>query len=191
MLEKLPHAVGEALRNVRPGLEKTVYEEEVAAGAPACITLASSAFQDGGAIPARYTEDGEKLSPPLAWTGVPAGAAGVVLLIEDPDAPAPSPLVHTIAWALAGVDGELAEGALKSKGSPGEGFSLGRNSFLGAAYLPPDPPPGHGAHRYVFQVYALDQAPELHGSPVRTQVVHAMKGHVIGKGRLIGTFERP
>ncbi len=191
MLEKLPHAVGEALRNVRPGLEKTVYEQDVAAAAPECITLTSAAFQDGGAIPAKYTEDGDKISPSLAWTGVPDGAAGVVLLIEDPDAPAPFPLVHAIAWALPGTDSELPEGALKSKGSAGEGFSLGRNSFLGAAYLPPDPPPGHGPHRYVFQVYALDRSPDLHGTPVRTQVIHAMKGHIIGKGRLIGTYERP
>ena len=190
MLEKLPHAVGEALRNLSAALERTVYEEGVASGAPECIALTSAAFQDGGAIPAKYTQDGEKLSPPLAWTGVPQGAAGVVLLIEDPDAPSPSPLVHAIAWALPGADGELAEGALKSKGSAGEGLSLGRNAFLGAAYLPPDPPPGHGPHRYVFQVYALDTSPDLHGTPIRTQVTHAMKGHVIGRGRLIGTYER-
>lgn len=191
MLEKLPRAVGEALRNVRSGLEKTVYEEAVAAGAPACITLTSSAFQDGGAIPARFTEDGEKMSPPLKWAGVPPGAAGVVLLIEDPDAPAPSPLVHAIAWALPGSDGALGEGGLKSAGSIGDDLTLGRNAFLGASYLPPDPPPGHGPHRYVFQVYAVDQTLDLRGAPIRTQVVNAMKDHIIGKGRLIGTYERP
>ena len=56
--------------------------------------------------------------------------------------------------------------------------------------LPPDPPPGHGPHRYCFQVFALDAAPKLHGSPIRTQVAHAMKGHVIAKGLLVGTYER-
>ena len=122
---------------------------------------------------------------------MPADAQGVVLVVEDPDAPAPSPLVHALAWALKGEDGAFAEGALKSPGSSGEAVSLGRNSFLGAAYLPPDPPPGHGPHRYCFQVFALDRAPALSGKPIRTQVAQAMKGHVIARGLLVGTYERP
>jgi Raf kinase inhibitor-like YbhB/YbcL family protein len=190
MLEKLPHGVGEALRGARHDLSAILYHQDWAEGAPATLTLTSSAFADGGAIPVRYTADGDKLSPPLSWTGVPQGAAGVVLVIEDPDAPAPTPLVHTLAWALQGHDGELAEGALKSPGSEGEAISLGRNSFFGASYLPPDPPPGHGPHRYCFQLFALDQAPDLTGAPVRTQLAHAMKGHVIARGLLVGTYER-
>ena len=190
MLENLPHAVGEALKGARHGLDAILYSQEVAAHAPETLKVTSSAFADGQPIPARFTADGEKLSPPLAWSGVPEGAAGVVLVIEDPDAPAPSPLVHTLAWALQGHDAELAEGALKSPGSGGEPVSLGRNSFLGAQYLPPDPPPGHGPHRYCVQVFALDKVPELSGTPIRTQVAHAMKGHVIARGLLVGTYER-
>ncbi|MHB8283578.1 MAG: YbhB/YbcL family Raf kinase inhibitor-like protein [Caulobacteraceae bacterium] len=190
MLEHLPRGVGRALKDVRPGLEKVVFNDAVAADAPDCIEVASSAFEDGAALPVRFTADGDKLSPPLAWKGVPEGTAAVVLLIEDPDAPAPAPLVHTIAWALPGADGELAEGDLKSPAGEGQDLSLGRNSFLGAEYLPPDPPPAHGPHRYVFQVYAVNAPLELHGKPIRTQLVHAMKGHVIGKGSLIGTYER-
>ena len=190
MLENLPHAVGEALKGARHDLHAILYHQELAADAPATLEITSSAFADGQPIPARFTADGEKLSPPLAWRGVPDGAAGVVLVIEDPDAPAPAPLVHTLAWALQGHDGELAEGALKSPGSGGEAISLGRNSFFGAQYLPPDPPPGHGPHRYCVQVFALDKAPELSGTPIRTQVARAMKGHVIARGLLVGTYER-
>ncbi len=190
MLEKLPHAVGEALRGMRSGLDAILYHQDFAAGAPESLKVTSTAFEDGGAIPARYTADGDKLSPPLAWTGVPDGARGVVLVIEDPDAPAPAPLVHTLAWALEGHDGELSEGALKSPGSGGEAISLGRNAFFGAEYLPPDPPPGHGPHRYCIQVFALDAAPQLSGAPIRTQVAHAMKGHVIARGLLVGAYER-
>ena len=191
MLEKLPHAIGEALKTVRPGQEAILYYAEAAQGAAETLDVTSSAFADGAPIPVRYTADGDKLSPPLAWSGVPADAAAVVLVIEDPDAPAPSPLVHTLAWALAGRDGELAEGALKSPGSPGDAVSLGRNSFFGAAYLPPDPPPGHGPHRYCIQVFALDAPPGLSGAPIRTQVAHAINGHVVAKGLLVGTYERP
>jgi Raf kinase inhibitor-like YbhB/YbcL family protein len=191
MLEHLPPAVGRALKDKRPGLEKTVYFQENFADAPELIQLTSEAFTEGQPIPARYTADGEKLSPPLAWEGAPTDAAALVLIIEDPDAPAPSPLVHTLAWALPPERSALAAGALRSPGSGGEPVSLGRNSFLGAEYLPPDPPPGHGPHRYVFQLYALDQTPELHGTPRREQVVKAMTGHVLAKGVLIGTYERP
>ena len=190
MLENLPHAVGEALKGARHGLDAILYHQAFAAGVPETIKVSSSAFADGQPVPVRYTADGEKLSPPLAWSGAPEGAAGVVLVIEDPDAPAPAPLVHTLAWALQGHDGELAEGALKSQGSVGEPISLGRNAFFGAEYLPPDPPPGHGPHRYCVQVFALDKAPELSGTPIRTQVAHAMKGHVIARGLLVGTYER-
>ena len=191
MLENLPHALGHALRGARHGLDAILYNQDLAATAPESLELTSSAFQDGSAIPVIYTADGDKLSPPLKWSGVPQDAKGVVLVIEDPDAPSPAPLVHTLAWALQGEDGEIAEGALKSPGSGGEAISLGRNSFLGAEYLPLDPPPGHGPHRYCFQVFALDVAPDLRGAPIRTQVAHAMKGHVIAKGLLIGTYERP
>ena len=191
MLEKLPRGIGEALKGAGPGLDAILYHQDVAGSAPGSLILTSPAFRDGQAIPVRFTADGDKLSPPLAWTGVPERAKGMVLVIEDPDAPAPTPLVHTLAWALPGHDDELAEGALKSPGSGGEAISLGRNSFLGAEYLPPDPPPGHGPHRYCFQVFALDTALHLHGSPIRTQVAHAMKGHVIARGLLVGTYERP
>ncbi len=190
MLENLPHAVGRALKGAGSGMDAILYHQEVAAGAPETLSLTSTAFPDNAVIPVRYTADGDKLSPPLAWTGVPDGALGVVLVIEDPDAPGPAPLVHTLAWALQGADGELAEGALKSPGSGGEAISLGRNSFLGAEYLPPDPPPGHGPHRYCFQVFALDIALTLNGKPVRTQVAHAMKDHIVAKGLLVGTYER-
>ena len=113
-----------------------------------------------------------------------------ILLILHLRLTSPSSL-HTIAWGLPGMDGDLAEGALKSPGSAGEDLSLGRNSFFGAEYLPPDPPPGHGPHRYVFQVFALDRTPDLHGKPVRSQLVHAMKGHVLARGLLVGVYERP
>jgi Raf kinase inhibitor-like YbhB/YbcL family protein len=190
VLENLPQAVGRALKDVRSEMEAIVYFDEAFAKAPETLLVTSEAFTDGQPIPARYTADGEKRSPPIAWTATPTDAAAVVLIIEDPDAPAPMPLVHTLAWALPGGDADLAEGALRSPGSAGEAISLGRNSFFGAEYLPPDPPPGHGPHRYVFQVFALDAHPDLHGAPIRTQVFNAMKDHVIAKGMLVGTYER-
>jgi Raf kinase inhibitor-like YbhB/YbcL family protein len=191
MLENVPRPLGRALEGVRAGMQKVVYFDDNVADAPEDIRVGSPAFQDGAPLPARFTADGAKLSPPLEWQGVPEAAAAVVLLIEDPDAPMPEPLVHCIAWDLPGADGGLAEGALPSPGSKGSETELGHNSYLQAQYLPPDPPTGHGGHHYVFQVFALDQPLELQGHPGRGALVHAIKGRVLAKGRLIGTYERP
>ena len=190
MLEHLPSAVGQALKSVRPGLGKITAMSPDFATVPDVISVSSKAFNNGDPIPARFTGDGAKVSPPLAWSGIPAGTAAVVLLIEDADSPTLSPLVHAIAWSLAGADGALEEGMLKSEGSGGWPQALGKNSFMRPEYLPPDPPSGHGAHHYAFQVFALDRALELEGAPGRSAVIEAMKGHVLAKGHLVGLYER-
>jgi Raf kinase inhibitor-like YbhB/YbcL family protein len=191
MLEKIPASVGHALAGIRPGLDKTVYYDEQLRAVPETISVTSTAFEHGAPMPARFTEDGEKISPPLAWSGIPESANAVALLIEDADSPTPKPLVHAIAWDLPGHDLSLPEGALKSAGSPGRRVALGRNSILSAEYLPPDPPTGHGAHHYFIQVFALDAPPALEGKPGRGKMVEAIAGHVLAKGFLIGTYERP
>ena len=67
---------------------------------------------------------------------------------------------------------------------------MGRNSYLRPSWLPPDPPPGHGPHRYAFEVFALDTAPDVFGAPGRSHIFEIMRGHVLAKGCLIGTYER-
>ena len=191
MLEKLPESVGRALKGVRPGLDKTVAAKDEIADAPETIRLESPAFADGEPIPARYTADGEKLSPPLHWSGAPEEASALMLIIEDADSPTPVPLMHAIAWDLPLADSVLPEGALKSEGGPGLGHPMGKNSFKKAEYLPPDPPPGHGLHRYVFQIYALDRPLELTEGASKDDVVDGLKDAVIAKGLLIGVYERP
>jgi Raf kinase inhibitor-like YbhB/YbcL family protein len=191
MLEKLPESVGHVLKGVRPGLEKIVANKPEIVDAPTTIRLASPAFVDGGEMPARYTEDGAKISPPLNWSGVPPEAVALLLIIEDADSPTPVPLMHTIVLDLAAADGELAEGALKSDGAPGEGRPMGKNSFMKSQYLPPDPPPGHGPHRYVFQIYALDRHLELGDGAGKEDVVVGLQDAVMAKGVLIGVYERP
>ena len=190
MLEHVPKPLGKALRGMRAGLDKLVSHGEAAATAPETITVTSPAFTDGAALPARFTEDGAKVSPPLVWRNLPPGAKGLVLIIEDPDAPTPEPLVHGIAWALPIDSDGVPEGAFAGPAGPGNGLSLGKNSFLAAEYLPPDPPTGHGPHRYVFQLFALDRPLTLSEEPGRGSVVEALRGHVLAKGLLTGTYER-
>lgn len=191
MLENLPPAIGEALKSMRPGLERVIALGSDFASVPDLIEVTSPAFRDGEPLPERFTDDGEGTSPPIAWSGVPEGTGSVVLVIEDADSPTPHPLVHAIVFDLPGRDGELPEGALPSEGAAdSDPPAMGRNSFLSGEYLPPDPPPGHGPHRYVVQAFALDTAPEFEGAPGRGAILDALRGHVLAKGILIGTYER-
>jgi Raf kinase inhibitor-like YbhB/YbcL family protein len=187
MLEKLPTAVGRALRNTRPGLAQLVYNDASLGDSIETIRMSSSAFGDGGKLPTSYTADGEKVSPPLAWEGVPAAACSLVLLVEDADSPTPHPLVHAIVWDLAPRDGELAVGAL---GSDSQASGAGLNSLMQRNYLPPDPPREHGVHHYAFQLLACDSALDFDSAPGRTRLLEALRGHVIAKGCLVGTYER-
>ncbi len=191
MLEKLPDAIGHALRDQRAGLEQTAFRRYDLRGGLAAIHVTSLAFVDHGPIPALYTADGEGRSPPLAWTGVPEAAVTVLLLVEDADSPTPHPLVHAIAVDLPPGDGALAEGALAGDDASGEAIHLGRNSFLGSGWLPPDPPPGHGVHQYAFQLFALTAGDDFGATPGREAVLEAIEARGIASGCLIGTYERP
>jgi Raf kinase inhibitor-like YbhB/YbcL family protein len=143
------------------------------------MQLTSSAFDDGGRIPARATCDGENLSPPLAWSEVPDGAAAFVLLVEDPDA---GGFIH---WQLTDIPGdarELPEGAGDAIGMPG------RNDFGLTGWGGPCPPSGE--HRYVFTLYALSEPVQIDADATADQVREAIAPRQIGQGRLTGMYSR-
>jgi Raf kinase inhibitor-like YbhB/YbcL family protein len=190
MLEKVPSRIGEAMRDVRAGAEELAIADTVLTGINASIEVMSPAFEYNGRLPAKYTTDGEGVSPPIEFSGVPPEAQAVVLLVEDADSPTPEPFVHAIVWDLPGADTAIPEGALTSKNDERNNESMGRNSYFNATYLPPDPPPGHGEHRYVFQVFALDIVPRFESPPGRTALLDSMRDHVLAKGLLIGTYGR-
>ena len=192
MLEHVPHWLGSLLHNVRAGHAKLVIVQDgiVPAGG-AQLTLSSPAFADGARLPERFTADGEGVSPPLTWTGVPAGAVALALLVEDPDAPAPNPLVHAVVWNLPPDSAGLEEGAIAADGRGAfDGSDVGRNSYQQEGWLPPDPPTGHGSHDYVFQLFALSEASALDVSPGRSAVLEALRGRVLAAGMLSGTYSR-
>lgn len=191
MLENLPDAVGHALRGQRAGLDKIAFQAIDLRAGMAAIAVQSLAFVDHAPIPAQYTADGAGISPPLQWTGVPLPAASLVLIVEDADAPTPQPLVHAIVVDLSAGDGSLPEGALPSRDHEGSGLAVGRNSFLQAAWLPPDPPPGHGVHRYAFQLFALEAGPAFDATPGRDAILEAIRERGLASGCLFGTYERP
>ena len=191
MLEHMPRWLGGLLRNLRAGADKLVIVQPRLEVGEHSLQLMSPAFADGARLPVRFTADGEGVSPPLVWTDPPAGTAGFCLVVEDPDAPAPNPLVHAVVWGLPPGERRLEEGAIARDGQGGhDGRDVGRNSFLGEGWLPPDPPTGHGAHHYAFQLFALADLPEVGANPGRGDVAEAMAGRVLGAGLLIGTYSR-
>ena len=144
------------------------------------MKIASSAFQEGGNIPKKFTCDGSNTSPPLQITGVPSEARSLVLIVDDPDAPS-GLFTHWLIWNIPPQISSISEGSAP-KGVHGT------NDFGKSDYKGPCPPPG--THRYSFKVFALDRELELRGGAKRSQVDAAMKGHVIAQGELMGRYAR-
>jgi Raf kinase inhibitor-like YbhB/YbcL family protein len=162
------------------------------ARAPDDITVRSDAFSSGQPIPDRFADYGGKTSPPLGWSGAPAGTKSIAVLAEDPDAPGPNtPYVHWVLYNLPPQRAELPEGVANRPRLDELGGALqGKNDHGTVGYFGPRPPPGHGTHHYHFQVFALDRVLELQPGATRDQLRAAMNGRVLGKGRLVGTYVR-
>jgi Raf kinase inhibitor-like YbhB/YbcL family protein len=192
MLEHIPAWLGRALSGVRAGADKLAIAQAELGGGFTSLDLTSPAFAHDARLPTRFTADGEGVSPPLTWGGPPDGTAMLALLVEDADAPTPQPLVHAIVWGMPADAGRLAEGTIVADGAGAAARGdVGRNSYAREGWLPPDPPTGHGDHRYAFQLFALDAgAGDPGASPGRSALLRAMAGHVLAAGLLIGTYSR-
>lgn len=189
MLEHLPRWLGKALSPFRAGADKLAIVQPQFDNFEV-IHLASPAFANGARLPERFTADGAGISPPLFWTGVPEGTERLVLIVEDPDAPTPQPVVHAIVWGLP-LNGDLKEGEIRPDGEGGaDGEDVGRNSRLVEGWLPPDPPNGHGEHNYAFQLFALGEGSDPGENPGRGAILRAMEVRVIAAGLLTGTYSR-
>jgi Raf kinase inhibitor-like YbhB/YbcL family protein len=149
--------------------------------AAATIRLSSPAFDDGGTIPDRFTCSGEGVSPPLRWSGVPARARELELLVEDPDA---DRFVHWTLLAIPPKTAALAEGRVPA-GSVQTENGFGDNRWGG-----PCPPEGDGPHRYVFSLYAADAPLDLGADASPDDVRSAVAEHALGRGTLTGRFGR-
>ncbi len=150
------------------------------------IIVTSSAFRNGGTIPARFTCDGPDVSPPLSWTGVPAGAKGLALICDDPDAPA-GDWVHWVMYDIPPSTTALAENQPTTQTLPG-GAKQGVNDFRKIGYGGPCPP--GGTHRYFFTIYALDIALNLEPGKTKAELLRALQGHIVAQGQLMGAYTR-
>lgn len=150
------------------------------AAGEAKMKITSSAFQQGGNIPSKFTCDESDTSPPLQITGIPSNAKTLVLIVDDPDAPG-GLFTHWLVWNIPAQTNSMAEGSAP-KGVHGT------NDFGKSGYKGPCPPPG--THRYSFKIFALDRELDLRSGAKRSQVDAAIKGHIIAQGELVGRYAR-
>lgn len=152
------------------------------------LSITSTAFEHEGEIPSKYTCEGEDIVPPLAWQGVPDNARSLALIIDDPDAPDPdAPTMNWVHWVLYNIPPEstgLPEG-ITLETLPA-GTQAGKNDWMQTWYGGPCPPIGR--HRYYHKLYALDCPLEDLGTPEKTDVEAAMRGHILDQAVLMGTY---
>jgi Raf kinase inhibitor-like YbhB/YbcL family protein len=152
------------------------------ADAPVTIEVTSTAFGEGDPIPEQYTCDGDEISPPLTWTGVPSDAAALALVVDDPDAPSGT-FTHWVVLDIPVDTSSSDEGGVPSGGTQAS------TSAGSAAYAGPCPP--NGTHHYRFTVVALDAVLGLAEGASLDEALAAVDEHALARGTLTGTYERP
>lgn len=150
------------------------------------MELTTMAFQEGAMIPAKYTCDGQDISPPLAWQDVPPGTKSLALISDDPDA-SRGAWVHWVAFNIPPQGGSLEENIKRDKEFP-NGMRQGSNDWPRIGYGGPCPP--SGTHRYCFKLYALDTTLTLKPGASKAQLLQAMQGHILAEAQLMGKYQR-
>jgi len=145
------------------------------------MKISSSAFQEGGTIPEKFSKNGQNVSPELRIEGAPAEAKSLALIVDDPDAPV-GLFTHWLVWNIEPKTTEIAEN------SPPNGAVQGTNDYPNLGYGGPQPP--SGTHRYYFKIFALDRILDLKSGAKRREVDAAMRGHVIDQGELMGRYSK-
>jgi hypothetical protein len=184
--------IGRLLRPLRSGTDKLAGNDPRIA-APTSIRVSSPAFESGTTMPETY-RGAHGIFPPIAWSGAPPETRQLVMIAEDVDVPLPAPLVHAIAYGIEPEMAGFAAGAIPALGRGTrdyvEGAWLGLAAGVAPGYAPPTPIPGHGAHRYVYQVFALDEAlRRFPKPPSKRRLLAAIAGHVLARGAVVGLAE--
>jgi Raf kinase inhibitor-like YbhB/YbcL family protein len=182
---------GDEIGDVSHYLYRRFYLKKISSGGNKMgMTISSSAFPHNESIPEKFSCDGSDISPPLSWSGLPAGTKSLVLIVDDPDAPDPAaPRMTWVHWLLYNLppDAVELEEAVAATALPG-GTLQGLNDWKRTGFGGPCPPIGR--HRYFHKLYALNTLlPDL-GNPDKAQLEQAMAGHILDQAELIGTFQR-
>jgi len=154
------------------------------------MQLTSSAFAPNTDIPSLHTCEGRDQSPPLAWSGVPAGTKSLALIVDDPDAPDPAApqrtWVHWVLYNLPPDAAGLAAGVLPA--ALPAGTREGLNDWQRTGYGGPCPPVGR--HRYFHKLYALDTVLPVLQPATKAALEKAMQGHILAQVELVGCYRK-
>lgn len=157
------------------------------------LTLTTTAFEDGGIIPNKYTQNASSpVSPPLAWSHVPDGTVSFALVVDDPDSAlrhTPEEVLHWLIFNIPGSSRSLPEG-VPNQPTVSDGAIQGKNTGGIPGFRGPGAPAAGPYHHYLFQLYALDTKLDLGPDATRQDLLQAISGHVLGKGVLVGRFHR-
>lgn len=181
--------IGQLLKPLRPGVD-ALTGNTLGRRVPATIKVTSPVFKESEAIPRLFTAEGDGRFPGIEWIDLPDGTRSIVLLVEDADIPFAVPVTHLIVHSIDPAATGIETGAVKAfmAGPSSAGWSCGRN-FLGAVgWTPPAPPPGHGMHRYAFQVFALDNEPVFRHPPRRGRLMRTIRRHILAQGSVVATY---
>ena len=182
------------LRVLAAALVAAALTASVEAQTPQALTVSSSALKAGETIPQDYTADGRNVSPPLQWSGAPASTKEFAVILDDPDVPMPQPFVHWVVYKIPATAKGLPENMPADAATPMpadlKGTIQGLSGFRRPMWRGPAPPKPGVAHQYHFIVYALDAPLEAAEGLNKPQLLEAMKGHIIGQGEIIATYER-
>lgn len=181
--------IGVALRGRRAGHHTLAWARPDLQG-PENFALASPAFDHGAPIPEKHRGRllRANISPALNWTQPPPGSAELVLIVQDPDVPFGKPATHALTLGIDPSRSGIPENALTNP-SPVPGIRHGKGAMGKRGWAGPLPPRSHGPHTYAFQLFALDQSTGLPASFTLDDTIAAIKGHIIGRARLDGTYE--
>lgn len=147
------------------------------------LEVSSPVCSWGGEIPAKHAKEGDDVSPPLQWSGLPDGTEQIAVICHDPDAPLPRGFTHWVLYGIPAATTAIPEGG-------GGSFVEGVNDYGDKGYGGPQPPEGHGTHHYYFWVYALDTQLDLDPGLSRDELLDAISDHIIEQNRLVATYER-
>jgi len=150
------------------------------------MKITSTAFNEGEMIPRKYTCDGQDVSPPLTWSGIPEGTKSLALISDDPDAPMGT-WVHWVYYDIPADRTKLPEDVSPDK-KPAPGGTQGMTDFGRIGYGGPCPP--GGTHRYYFKLYALDAILGLEADATKGALLNAMEGHILGEAQLMVKYRR-
>ncbi len=189
MLQFLPNFFGRTFKHKRAGKTHSLFFDSSLQHIESSIIITSDDFSNNEHLKSINSADESGLFPKINWSNYPSTTKSFLVVVEDLDSPTLSPLLHLVAYGIPATKSFITHFDIIAAHKTRE-FQLGRNSMMKKGWMPPDPPPGHGAHRYLFEVFGVDAIPNKNFKPKKHEIKEFLKNHGLSKGMITGLYER-